>query len=379
LIDTEGRNIRKLYLNWVKHVERYWKRKEDWCLAWRDYTTHGHQTNNFSEVNVRLFKNIVLNRTKTFNAISLIHFIVNGMEKYFRDRLGNYANGRCDKARLLLKKHIKGAENIPIEKVIPNVVDDTYIVIDSDEWHTVDCRVGCCTCSVGRLGRFCLHQAATLKYYKLKFPNLPTNEVNDSRYNIAVLAYDDKAREKTYYASVFNYISGSSHDVSDSPPLEENKSTTIAPSINSPQVDVNPKEEFSTAPCQQVSMVSQIEDSDVRSKNLEYIRSISEKFYSALSDSALTKYAESLKSATKYIKARGNIAVIEKKIFELPRRKNNVHSTIGVQPTALMRRQVGTLRGKKRKLAGRTLNSQLKSKRPHNLAYNVKNNLPHPN
>jgi len=186
-------------------------------------------------------------------------------------------------------------------------------------------------------------------------------------------------REKTYYASVFDCISGSSHDVSDSPPLEENKSTTIAPSINSPQVDVNPKEESSTAPCQQVSMVSQIEDSDVRSKNLEYVRSISEKFYSALSDSALTKYAESLKSATKYIKAGGNIAVIEKNIFDLPRRKYNVNSTIGVQPTALMRRQVGTLRGKKRKLAGRTPNSQLKSKRPHNLAYNVKNNLPHPN
>jgi len=202
----------------------------------------------------------------------------------------------------------------------------------------VHCRVGCCTCSVGRLGKFCLHQAATLKYYKLKFPNLPSNEVNDSRYNIAVLAYGNKTREKTYYASIFNCISGSLHDVSDSPPLEENKSTTIAPSINSPQVNANPKEESSTAPCQQVSMVSQIEDSNVRSRNLEYVQSISEKFYSALSDSALTKYVESLKSATKYIKAGGNVAVIEKNILELPRRKYNENSTIGVQPTALMRR-----------------------------------------
>lgn len=30
------------YPNWVKYIDTYWKRKEMWCLAFRDYETHGH-------------------------------------------------------------------------------------------------------------------------------------------------------------------------------------------------------------------------------------------------------------------------------------------------------------------------------------------------
>ena len=33
----------KKYQNWVSYIESYWERKEQWCLAYRDATTHGHQ------------------------------------------------------------------------------------------------------------------------------------------------------------------------------------------------------------------------------------------------------------------------------------------------------------------------------------------------
>ncbi|KAF0690915.1 MULE domain-containing protein, partial [Aphis craccivora] len=36
--------------------------KELWCLAFRDATAHGNQTNNFSEVNVQIFNTLATMR-----------------------------------------------------------------------------------------------------------------------------------------------------------------------------------------------------------------------------------------------------------------------------------------------------------------------------
>jgi len=57
------------YEKWIKYVNNYWDRKEVWCLAFRDASVHGNQTNNFSEVNVRTFKDIVLSRNKAYNLV----------------------------------------------------------------------------------------------------------------------------------------------------------------------------------------------------------------------------------------------------------------------------------------------------------------------
>lgn len=38
------------YENWTKYINNYWNRNTVWCLAFRDATVHGNQTNNFSEV-----------------------------------------------------------------------------------------------------------------------------------------------------------------------------------------------------------------------------------------------------------------------------------------------------------------------------------------
>jgi hypothetical protein len=52
------------YSNWVKYIYSYWKGKEIWILCYRNFETHGHQTNNFSEICVRIYKDIVLSRKK---------------------------------------------------------------------------------------------------------------------------------------------------------------------------------------------------------------------------------------------------------------------------------------------------------------------------
>ncbi len=45
------------------------------CLAYRKPEMRGHNTNNFSEINVRLFKDYVLQRTKAYNDVALIDFV----------------------------------------------------------------------------------------------------------------------------------------------------------------------------------------------------------------------------------------------------------------------------------------------------------------
>lgn len=77
--------------NWVSYVNGYYDRKEIWYLAWR--TTHGHQTNNFSEVSVCLFKDTVLYRHNTYNAVSLVDRIYSSKEEYYVRRLRKFVNG----------------------------------------------------------------------------------------------------------------------------------------------------------------------------------------------------------------------------------------------------------------------------------------------
>ncbi|XP_077284171.1 uncharacterized protein LOC143909831 [Arctopsyche grandis] len=62
-------NISLEYSNWLKYISNYWERREFWCLGFRDHRTRGNHTNNYSEVKVRIFKEIILQRYKSFNAI----------------------------------------------------------------------------------------------------------------------------------------------------------------------------------------------------------------------------------------------------------------------------------------------------------------------
>jgi hypothetical protein len=57
---SDEKTIFNKYPQWISYVTNYWKRKEIWCFAFRDASMHEHHTNNFSEVNVRIFKDIVL-------------------------------------------------------------------------------------------------------------------------------------------------------------------------------------------------------------------------------------------------------------------------------------------------------------------------------
>ena len=82
------------YENYQLYLQHWWERKQLWRLAWRTQHHRGHHTNNFAEITVRLYKDIILCRAKAYNVVSLVDFTVRVLENYYRNRLRDFSNGR---------------------------------------------------------------------------------------------------------------------------------------------------------------------------------------------------------------------------------------------------------------------------------------------
>ncbi|CAI6346772.1 unnamed protein product [Macrosiphum euphorbiae] len=171
----------------------------EWCLVFRDASVHGHQTNNFSEVNVRIFKDIVLSRNKAYNAVALVDFICTSLEEYYLRRLRTFVNGRNDTARHVFEDQLKRAVSIKKDS-IKKLSENIYRVQSETEntFYEVDVTNGFCPCPKGKLGAFCKHQAAICHHHEMNVPSLPAINT-ESRYLLAKLAFCEHVREKSFY------------------------------------------------------------------------------------------------------------------------------------------------------------------------------------
>lgn len=193
-------DIGKLYPRWLWYIDTYWKWRELWCLAYRRFSAlRGNHTNNYCEASIRLFKDIVLSRTKVFNQIALIDHIVSDMEHYYEQRLMEFAHSRNSSAFLWLDRALKAAGAIDASD-IHSVQDGFYYVKsqNTEEYYHVDADNGICSCPVGSFGTFCKHQAALYKQ-GIQLPNAPPISKMD-RYTIAVLA---KGKERTQHVDFY--------------------------------------------------------------------------------------------------------------------------------------------------------------------------------
>ncbi|KAF0713108.1 SWIM-type domain-containing protein [Aphis craccivora] len=156
---VETMNIRSNYPMWQKYITvHHWKYKENWCLAWRDHTNRGHQTNNFSEVSVRIFKENVLGRLKAYNNFQMKEILLlNYNEEFY----------------------------VPSEK-------------NKKMMYCVEPNIGVCSCEAGIHGQFCKHQCIIYKYFKTTGINFPPITVED-KYLISKLALGDRAPPPTFY------------------------------------------------------------------------------------------------------------------------------------------------------------------------------------
>ncbi|CAI6346226.1 unnamed protein product [Macrosiphum euphorbiae] len=134
---VETMNIKSNYPMWQKYITvHHWKCKEKWCLAWRDHTNRGHQTNNFSKVSVRIFKENVLGCVKAYNVISLIDFCCTKLVEYYKNFFLEFSNERNSTAQLFFKNLIKKTDYITKEEItvdneefyVPITIEDKYFI-----------------------------------------------------------------------------------------------------------------------------------------------------------------------------------------------------------------------------------------------------------
>ncbi|XP_037561207.2 uncharacterized protein LOC119440363 [Dermacentor silvarum] len=193
-LESAIKNFRESsHTSYLSRVEAFLDRKEEWVLLFRSkLTTRGHNTNNFAEASIRILKDIVLSRTKAFNAVALVESISEVWELYFKSRILKHAHNRVPTHQLLydslLKKTPEGAQ-----ASVVSLGDNCFLVPSfqkNGEIYDVCRDIGTCTCRAGCTDAFCKHQALVHKHFGGIFPNCPALTITD-RHELGRLALGD--------------------------------------------------------------------------------------------------------------------------------------------------------------------------------------------
>lgn len=373
---TDLQILGKEYPNFVQHVMTLWERRELWCMAWRNIPAlRGHHTNNYAEVTVRLFKDHILNRCKAYNLVALVDFVVSVMERFYRNRLERYANGRITMHHLLLEKLLERSKEVPPHsiQVVESPTGSTYIVqsaSDASVAYDVDPAVGVCSCPHGMDGRCCKHQVAIYKYFKEAMPNIPPVTAT-SRYEAACLALGDKVLSPQFYESAV---------------IQSDSLGTCTPHVS----QFTSSEQFSLIATEAVDLLPLINSSEQnREKSAQEFISMW-KDLSTQMESALHKHInncdeENLLSGMKKFEQKlsnvhtgSQLCTLFHSFGQMVPRRYHAGSMIPTQPTAAARRKrPGITRGAKRQLVGRpALKERVSAKRPRNLAHNIEAGVP---
>lgn len=73
---------------YIHRVEALIQNQNVWVLVYHaGLITRGHNTNNYSKETIRILKDIALCRTKAYNAVALVGFVIHNLEQYFENWL----------------------------------------------------------------------------------------------------------------------------------------------------------------------------------------------------------------------------------------------------------------------------------------------------
>lgn len=356
--------------NFQGYVESLWDRKESWGMAWRNIASlRGHHTNNFAEITVRLFKDNILTRCKAYNAVALVDFIVSVMERFYRNRLERYANGRETMYSLLLEKLLRSCEYIVSKDSIQQIqASDGAVMyhVPSESMpgllYEVDPICGVCSCPSGMDGYCCKHQISVFKWFEEMLPNMPPVSAQ-SRYEAAWLALGDTVPPKSFYESL------------------------KASSVNKQCVESSLSLSFvqQTRDVEPVMACQPIDDTSDSDELLLMWSNISADIERLIGNPRVGSNKAELKAGLEKLQQRvGNIhngsqlSSLFNSFGQSVPRRCRAGAMIRTQPTAAARRkQPGITRGAKRQLGGRpAAGVRPAAKRPRNLAFNIDANVP---
>jgi len=366
------------YPKWTKYITDQWDGRQKWCLAWRNESNRGHHTNNYSEITVSIFKDTVLSRVKAYNVIALLDFTCTVLEEHYCRRLMTFANCRNPKnreARIFLDTLIKKANYVKKNQIIHSAQNNYIVPSEKNPLSTYDVNLeaGCCSCSIGKYGKFCKHQCAVYIHYDEMSNNFPPVTPQD-RHEIAMLASGDKSLKIDFFQPF--YVENSAYldeiNIAQTVVISDDEKTIVEKNKSSEYVH-----ELNETDKMQSSLSHEIADTNEETcnsiQNILKLIKFNDKKYGSSSSGIQTLEARLKKITSEgqwetFLHTAGNVSV--------PLRKRS-GAKISVQPTSIARRSPNITRGSKRLPSGRPAKCESGiKKRKRNLGSNVNANLP---
>lgn len=362
-------SIATLYKDtYIKHVTRILLRKEECCMALRlNIQNMRHNTNNYAEATFRILKDIILTRLKAYNAIALLDFLINVMDKYYSRRLTNVAFGRENSRFIMYDRIVSKAKDV-IEKYIIEKNGEVFFIKNEAGEVLYETGVGFCSCPAAMQGTFCKHQCAIhIKYDLCVFPNAPTLTLNEKKLMLYV------ANKTTYFDDSF--LKGMMEDTDKMHVIDEISFKTENDEIvteNDEIVKLTPNK----------STVEERKQDCAKEDNLNIVKEFKEEMERMgllleqnKTDDNLIKQAKKYLSKVKQVQTGTQLyhfcTSSVANLYKVSGRK------IRVQPTSIARRKATTPKGSLCRRAGRPVLSIKKTKKAsHSLHKNIMLNRP---
>ena len=146
----KSHEVAKKYPQFLQHINSLWPRRKEWAVCFRqDILIRGNNTNNYAEAGIRIIKDQVFSRIKTYNLIQMFSFITESMEVYYQRKLLNVSNNRLD--NVVAEKFLgKGASTVQ-QGLIESLGNGMYKVQSrhrlqggEEKYHVVDMHIGAC-------------------------------------------------------------------------------------------------------------------------------------------------------------------------------------------------------------------------------------------
>ncbi|KAL5246044.1 hypothetical protein ACI65C_013452 [Semiaphis heraclei] len=359
--------------NWIVNYELASPQKKDqWVRLYRrNILYRNNETNNYAEASIRIIKDILLNRTKAYNTVALVDFIVSVGEEYFTLRLLDHAHDRNTKTHRLYSKLCSKTVNITIEDV-KQIDEHTYSIpsgSDKQTLYTINTEFGVCSCKDGCAGAFCKHQAWVHDKLKVQLPNAPAVTLEE-RYSLGVLALGEKCPEP-------NFFQGLKENLPEILSYEILTTSIITETGSSENSSANLNMEQTSSQLNSENKFDRLNNYD---NDNEVVHTVLEEWsrlqnmIPSLPSSILQNLSSRLKNIHNSEQFIGFVHSVNKTAANINRRKGKIR----VQPTSISRRKEGVTRGSKRISAGRKPNGMImktKVKRPNNLGKNISKNL----
>ncbi|XP_065211061.1 uncharacterized protein LOC135839111 [Planococcus citri] len=220
--------VTQKYPKVLNYYMELWAQKADWALCFRNtLLTRQNNTNNYAEATMRVLKDKIFHRTRAYNIIQLIDFLVTKIDPYYERKLLNFAAGRNIQTHLQARYSLdvlnKKAESFEIHGSQDNDAVFKVKNLTKNTEYVVNLELEMCTCFVGNTGGPCKHQAAVLVEKKSNTMNFFVGDEDQRRF-IHELA-TGKTVPSNFYAKLSDLPSDNQQQVEVLPVVGEKRST----------------------------------------------------------------------------------------------------------------------------------------------------------